>query len=90
MVEYVFDMATEKWVLNEEIPRGEIPVRPMGRIPVIARLVTAAGVEFRPAAAIRWTAGHVMVCLEDHSGPTITADYIWLRVPDVMRHLRSG
>jgi hypothetical protein len=57
---------------------------------VIARLVTAAGVEFRPAAAIRWTTSHVMVCLEDHRGTAVTADYIWLRAPDVMRHLRSG
>jgi hypothetical protein len=62
----------------------------MGRIPVIARLVTDSGVEFRPATAIRWTAGHVMVCIEDHTGPRVLADYVWLRAPDVVRLLRSG
>jgi hypothetical protein len=90
VVECLFDMGAGEWVLNQEIPRGEIPVRPMGRIPVIARLVTAAGVELRPATAIRWTAGHVMVCVEDHSGPRVTADYVWLRATDVMRLLRTG
>jgi hypothetical protein len=85
----VFDMGTGRF-LNEEIPRGEIPLRPMGRILVIARLVTAGGVELRPATAIRWTAGHVMVCVEDHSAPKVVADYVWLRAPDVVRVLRSG
>jgi hypothetical protein len=89
MVEHVFDMGAGRF-LNEEIPRGEIPLRPMGRIPVIARLVTATGVELRPGTAIRWTAGHVMVCVEDHSGPKVLADYVWLRAPDVVRLLRSG
>jgi hypothetical protein len=39
-------------------------VRPMGRIPVIARLVSTTGVQLRPATAIGGTAGHVMVCVQ--------------------------
>jgi hypothetical protein len=55
-------------VLNQEIPRG-VPVRPMGRISVIARLVVHDGLELRPGVAIRWTATHVMVCVEHPHRP---------------------
>jgi hypothetical protein len=73
-------------VLNMEIPDG-IPLRPMGRIPVIVRLVVREGVELRPGTAIRWTRTHVMVCVEDHSARRIRAEYLWLRAVDVVRML---
>ena len=49
-------------VLNQETP-PHVPLRPMGRIPVIARLVVHSGVELRPGVAIRGTPSHVMVCI---------------------------
>jgi hypothetical protein len=60
----------------------------MGRIPVIARLVTHEGVECRPGVAIRWTRTHVMVCIEDHTESRVRADYLWLSAGDVVRVLR--
>lgn len=60
----------------------------MGRIPVIARLVTAEGVELRPAVAIRWTRTHAMVCVEVHDDRQVSSDYFWLRAADVVRLLR--
>ena len=85
---YVRAMPFGVRVLNLDVPRGDIPVRPMGRIPVIARLITESGTELRPGVAIRWTRTHVMVCLEDHSEPRVRADYLWLRASDVVRVLR--
>ena len=73
-------------VLNQEMPNG-VPLRPMGRIPVIARLVVREGVELRPGMAIRWTRTHVMVCLEDHSAQPVRAEYLWLQAVDVVRLL---
>lgn len=72
-------------ILNQDIPHGDVPIRPMGRIPVIAHLVTAAGEQLRPGLAIRWTRTHVMVCIEDHTERKIRADYLWLRAADVTR-----
>lgn len=75
-------------VLNQETPHGHVPLRPMGRIPVIARLVTADGTELRPAVAIRWTRTHVMVCVEEHRDRKVASDYLWLRAADVVRLFR--
>lgn len=76
-------------VLNQEKP-PDVPVRPMGRIPVIARLLVAEGTELRPGLAIRWTRTHVMVCVEDHRARPVRAEYLWLRATDVVRVLRPG
>ncbi|MGQ0842981.1 MAG: hypothetical protein ACT4QF_02485 [Sporichthyaceae bacterium] len=73
-------------VVNQAAPQGS-PVRPMGRIPVIARLVTAEGVELRPGVAIRWTSTQVMVCIEDHTCRPVRAEYLWLAPVDVVRVL---
>ena len=76
-------------ILNSETPK-DVPLRPMGSIPVIARLVLADQEEWRPATAIRWTPTHVMVRIEEHHPRTpIKADYLWLPVADVTRAIRQ-
>lgn len=78
-------------VVNEEIPT-DIPVRPQGRVAVIARLVWAAeDEEWLPAHAIRWTATHVMVVwdVEDQVGQ-LRQHAAWLRSEDVKRSIRFG
>jgi hypothetical protein len=71
--------------LNWEMP-GRVPNRPMGDIPVIARLVWPHGEEYRPARANRWTHTHVLVTwVED--GP-YRDQGAWLRAEDVTRVLR--
>jgi hypothetical protein len=76
-------------ILNSEIPK-DVPLRPMGSIPVIARLVLADREEWRPAVAIRWTPTHVMVRVEEHRpGTPIKADYLWLPAADVTRAIRQ-
>ncbi len=47
-------------VLNGEKPPS-IPQRPMGRIPVVVRLVRPDGEEWWPATANRWTDTHLLV-----------------------------
>lgn len=77
--------------INEEIPT-EIPVRPQGRIAVIARFVwDEEDEEWLPAHAIRWTATHVMVVwdVEDDGGQKRQLS-AWLRAGDVRRSIRIG
>lgn len=76
-------------ILNQDRPE-DVPLRPMGSIPVIARLVLAEVEEWRPATAIRWTPTHVMVRVEEHRPRTpIKADYLWLPAADVTRAIRQ-
>jgi hypothetical protein len=75
-------------VLNEDVAHAQVPLRPMGRIPVIVRPVLPEGVELRPGVAIRWTRTHVMVCLEDHAGAKVSSYHRWLPAADVARLLR--
>ena len=71
--------------LNWEMP-DRVPNRPMGDIPVIARLVGPDGEEYRPVRANRWTRTHVLVTwVED--GPHRDRG-AWLRAEDVSRVLR--
>jgi hypothetical protein len=71
--------------LNREMP-DRVPRRPMGEIPVIARLVWPDGEEYRAVLANRWTRAHVMVTwVED--GPYRDRS-VWLRAQDVTRVLR--
>lgn len=70
--------------LNYEQP-PHVPVRPQGRVPVIARFEWGPGdIEWLPGHAIRWTSGHVMVVyFDERSGRK--DDITWLRASDVLR-----
>ena len=72
-------------VANREQP-SNVPVRPMGEIPVIVRVAWQDGPdEWRAAKANRWTATHVFVCWRDDPKDPTTERYEWLRAQDVMR-----
>ncbi|MGN8245217.1 hypothetical protein ACTHAM_002336 [Cellulomonas soli] len=71
--------------LNADVPR-HIPVKPQGRIPVLARLVLLGGAFWVPARAIRWTQTHVMVVITDDE-LTTREHLVWLRAADVRRRL---
>lgn len=64
----------------------QVPLRPQGRIPVLARLTWPTGAQWVPARAIRWTPTAVMVIIA-----TIDEDYpeatLWLPARDVRRSL---
>lgn len=80
----------EPVVCNRETP-PRVPVRPQGRIEVIARLEldTGRGPDevWVPATAIRWTRTHVLVTWrpDPAAGRTATC---WLRAGDVARTVR--
>jgi hypothetical protein len=71
---------------NEDRP-PDIPVRPMGRIPVLARLVYPDRTVWAPARAIRWTDTHVLVLVTDDENDRGREDTVWLRAQDVTRRL---
>lgn len=72
-------------IANRELP-AEVPVRPMGDIPVIVRVAWAGGgEEWRAARAVRWTTSHVMVVWRDDPNVPRTERYEWLRAQDVVR-----
>ncbi|WP_255491858.1 MULTISPECIES: hypothetical protein [unclassified Actinotalea] len=72
-------------VANRDQP-ADVPVRPMGEVPVIVRVQWADGTEeWRPARANRWTTSHVFVCWRDNPSDATTERYEWLRAGDVMR-----
>ncbi|MFS0705887.1 hypothetical protein AB6N23_15355 [Cellulomonas sp. 179-A 9B4 NHS] len=72
-------------VANSEVPEG-IPTRPQGDVPVIVRVVwTDGSEEWRPARAVRWTRGHVMVAWRDDAADPRTERHTWLRAGDVAR-----
>ncbi len=78
-------------VANGERP-PDVPVKPMGNVPVIVHVVWSDGVEeWRPARAIRWTATHVMVGWpegDEARGSRHDERWEWLRAQDVMRSVR--
>lgn len=70
--------------MNYEQPK-HVPVRPQGRLPVIARFEWAPGdIEWLPGHAIRWTQTHVMVVYFDERA-TGKEEITWLRASDVLR-----
>lgn len=69
-------------------PPPDPPLRPMGQIPVIARLIWTDGVEWVPALAIRWTPTHVMVSWSDPTAGPLRTAYAWLPAADVRRSIR--
>lgn len=72
-------------VANRDQPTS-VPVRPMGEVPVIVRVLWAdGGEEWRPARANRWTGTHVLVCWRDDVADPTSERYEWLRACDVMR-----
>lgn len=72
-------------VANSEVPEG-IPTRPQGDVPVIVRVVWTDGAEeWRPARAIRWTRGHVMVAWREDPAQPRSERHTWLRAGDVAR-----
>ena len=72
-------------VANREQP-AQVPVRPMGEVPVIVRVAWQDGTdEWRAAKANRWTPTHVFVSWRDDPRDPATERYEWLRAQDVMR-----
>lgn len=88
----MFDTAgMDPVVGNRETP-ARVPVRPQGRIEVIARLVLhddAGSTEvWVPAAAIRWTSTHVLVTWHPDVAAPARTSTCWLRAVDVARAVR--
>ena len=72
-------------VANREVP-ARAPLRRMGEIPVVARIVWAGGAEqWCVAVAVRWTDTHVMVTWVDDLTAPRTERYEWLAARDVVR-----
>lgn len=72
--------------MNAEDPGKGTPLRPMGSIPVLVRLVAADGTErWIPAKANRWTSAHVLVTWLEDPRKTGQEDQCWLPVRDVTR-----
>lgn len=73
--------------LNAMQPPAGAPTRPMGRIPVIARLEWPDRITLVPARANRWTRTHVLIVwTPDESTPGVE-QLVWLRATDVHRTL---
>lgn len=74
-------------VANSEQPE-RMPTRPMGNLPVLARLVLDDGTErWQVAAANRWTASHVLVVWQNDPRDPHSTQLCWLRAADVTRRL---
>jgi len=72
-------------VLNTAIPTPA-PLRRMGEIPVLARVVWDDGAqEWLRAMAVRWTSTHVMVTWQDEATTPRTEHFEWLHYNDVVR-----
>lgn len=66
------------------------PLRPMGAVPIIARLVGADGHEWWiPAEANRWTSTHVLVIWKPRGRDPRQYRMCWLPIADVTRTLRT-
>jgi len=73
--------------VNADDP-GKGPLRPMGSIPVLVRLVDADGTErWIPARANRWTRTHVLVTWLEDPAKTGQESGCWLAARDVTRQL---
>lgn len=79
---------TEPNPLNAEQP-ARVPLKPQGRIPVIARLVWPDRIDYVPARAIRWTSGHVMILWTPNENLLSKELTVWLPAEDVTRRLSS-
>ncbi|MGV8973488.1 MAG: hypothetical protein ACOH10_14285, partial [Rhodoglobus sp.] len=80
-------VARGRRLLNGERP-ARAPMRRMGEIPVLARLVWDDGTqEWMPAMAVRWTPTHVMVTWRDEVRAPRTERFEWLQSQDVVRTL---
>lgn len=77
--------------LNEVSPK-QVPTKPQGRVPAIARLVLdeAGSYEMWPCTALRWTDEAVMVTIQFTPGESASARPLWLAVDDVARILRQA
>jgi len=74
--------------VNADDP-GKGPLRPMGSIPVLVRLVDADGTErWIPARANRWTRTHVLVTWLEDPAAMGRESGCWL-ARDVARELRG-
>lgn len=88
-------LAASRTVANADRP-AQVPVKPMGNVPVIVHVQWSDGTEeWRPARAVRWTTTHVMVCWEEEQVASGAAAaqrrderWEWLRAHDVMRSVR--
>lgn len=80
----------EPKVVNEQKPE-RFPTRPMGNIPVLARLVLEGGTErWQVALANRWTARHVLVVWQSDPSDPHSSQLCWLKSDDVVRSLSGS
>lgn len=76
--------------MNAEQPLSGIPLRPMGSIPVLARLVEVDATErWIPAVANRWTSTHVLVTWREDPDKPREESLCWLPARDVARQLHG-
>ena len=90
--ERVSDRRPPELTVTNRLPSVGTPgARPMGNIPVLARLVLDDGTEmWRPARANRWTTTQVLVVWQNDSSNPWSTQMCWLATKDVAQAFRGG
>lgn len=74
-------------IVNGQTPE-RFPTRPMGDLPVLARLVLEDGTElWQVAKANRWTDTHVLVTWQSDPRNPYSSQLCWLSADDIARSL---